>query len=354
MPQRHLRTDGVLRRSGRERDAARERRSFLSAGLPFGNNKGFGCEHMCALVIPGVEFLDAKGNPCQCVLRVDKHPFRRSFRVAGRPSESRPRDCRSGLSSLPRLFLRAYGRTISFEGPIDALAVARALLPPSYRSGSAPVERSWAVHENAGGWSAVADGDVLAVRTTMVEATETVLSDLELWVAEGARNRVFVHAGCVAVEGNAILLPGRSMSGKSTLVAALVRAGGDYYSDEYAVLDSKGLVRPYPRHLAIRPYDGVGGRRVPIEELGGKVGRGPARVKLIAVLRFDSEAVWQPEPLTRVPAVLRLLDNTVAARSRPRAVLSALEGATLDVHALEGTRGDADETAARLLSMLAT
>ena len=216
------------------------------------------------------------------------------------------------------------------------------------------MERSWAVHQDAGGWSAFADGGVLAVRTTVVEATETVLSDLELWVAERARNRVFVHAGCVAVEGNAILLPGRSMSGKSTLVAALVRAGGDYYSDEYAVLDSKGLVRPYPRLLAIRPYDGVGARRVPIEELGGRVGRGPARVKLIAVLRFDSEAVWQPEPLTRVPAVLRLLDNTVAARSRPRAVLSALEGATLDVHALEGTRGDADETAARLLSMLAT
>jgi hypothetical protein len=201
-------------------------------------------------------------------------------------------------------------------------------------------------------WAVVVENDVLSVRTDMVEATEAVLSDLELWIAECARNRVFVHAGCVAVDGQAIVLPGRSMSGKSSLTAALVRAGADYYSDEYAVFDNRGLVRPYPRRLAIRPYDGAAPRRVPVEELGGRSGRGPAKVKLIAVLRFDPGAGWQPRPLTRGPAVLRLLDNTVATRSRPRAVLSALEGATHDARALEGTRGDADDTAARLMSIL--
>ena len=193
---------------------------------------------------------------------------------------------------------------------------------------------------------------MLTFRGSIVEATDAVLSDLELWIAEFARRRVFVHAGCVAVDGQAIVLPGRSMSGKSSLTAALVRAGADYYSDEYAVLDNQGLVRPYARKPAIRPYQGVPAGRVDVEELGGRVGRGPARVKLIAVLRFDPGAGWQPEPLTRGPAVLRLLDNTVAARSRPRAVLSALDGATLDARALEGTRGDADDTAARLMSML--
>jgi len=201
-------------------------------------------------------------------------------------------------------------------------------------------------------WAVVVENEVLSVRTDMVEATEAVLSDLELWIAECARNRVFVHAGCVAVDGQAIVLPGRSMSGKSSLTAALVRAGADYYSDEYAVFDNRGLVRPYPRRLAIRPYEGAAVQRVPAEELGGRVGRAPARVELIAALRFDPGAGWQPEPLTRGPAVLRLLDNTVAARSRPRAVLSALEGATLDARAVEGTRGDADETAARLMSIL--
>lgn len=255
---------------------------------------------------------------------------------------------------MPTLLLRAYGRTIALDGPAPALAAARELLPSTYRIGSTPPERRWAVAENSGaGWAAFVEDQVLTFRGSIVEATEAVLSNLELWIAEFARKWVFVHAGCAAVDGQAIVLPGRSMSGKSSLTAALVRAGADYYSDEYAVLDNRGLVRPYARIPAIRPHEGTPTGRVTVEELGGRVGRGPARVKLIAVLRFDPLVGWQTELLSRGLAVLRLLDNTVAARSRPRAVLSALEGATLDARALEGTRGDADVTAARLMSILA-
>ncbi len=255
---------------------------------------------------------------------------------------------------MPTLLLRAYGRTVAFEGPAPAVTAAKDRLPSTYRVGSAPAERRWAVRRLSGpDWAAIVDDQVLISRESIVAATEAVLSDLELWVAEFARKRVFVHAGCVAVDGQAIILPGRSMSGKSSLTAALVRAGADYYSDEYAVLDNQGLVRPYARKPAIRPYEGVAARRVSVEELGGRTGRGPAEVKLIAALRFDSSAGWQAESLTRGPAILRLFDNTVAARSRPRAALAALEGATQDACALEGTRGDADDTAARLLSILA-
>ena len=64
---------------------------------------------------------------------------------------------------------------------------------------------------------------------------------------------MFVHAGVVAVDGRALLLPGGSFTGKTTLVAALLRAGAQYGSDEYAVLDEAGLVLPaYPRPLSIR------------------------------------------------------------------------------------------------------
>jgi len=250
------------------------------------------------------------------------------------------------------LLLRACGRTVAVDGPPLALAAARERLPSIYRPGAAPPERRWAVREQPGGWAAAVEDELLAVTEDVVEATEAMLSDLELWVAEFARKWVFVHAGCVAVGGQAIVLPGRSMTGKSSLTAALVRAGAEYYSDEYAVLDSRGLVRPYARLPALRPDLGAPARRVHVEELGGKVGRGPANVALIAVLRFEPGANWQPESLTRGPALLRLLDNTVAARSRPRAVLTALEGATLNTRALAGTRGDADDAAARLLAML--
>src|SRR6202030_3024927 len=71
-------------------------------------------------------------------------------------------------------------------------------------------------------------------------------------VAEMAPRRVFVHAGVVEYRGRAIVIPGPSMSGKSTLVSELIRHGATYYSDEYAVLDEKGLVHPFAKSLSVR------------------------------------------------------------------------------------------------------
>ena len=256
---------------------------------------------------------------------------------------------------VPTLDLRAFGRTVSLEGPRAALIAARHRLPAEYREAPGPAERSWSVRKDSRTeWAAVVQGDRLSLWPDVVAATEAVLSDLELWIAERARDRVFVHAGCVTVDGGAIVIPGRSMSGKSSLTAALVRAGAAYFSDEYAVLDRHGLVRPYPRPLSLRPADGIPARPVTAEEMGGKPGRGSARIRLVAFLRYDVAAGWRPESLTRAQTVLRLLDNTVAARTRPRTALAALERATEDTQALAGTRGDADVSAALLLSRLSS
>ena len=82
-------------------------------------------------------------------------------------------------------------------------------------------------------------------------------SDLQLLVAEEARSRFFVHSGAVGWKGKAILIPGRRLSGKTTLVAELVRAGATYYSDEYAVLDANGFVHAYEKPLSIRSEPGA-------------------------------------------------------------------------------------------------
>jgi hypothetical protein len=60
-------------------------------------------------------------------------------------------------------------------------------------------------------------------------------STISLDVAEASPLRTFVHAGIVAWGKAAVLIPGRSFSGKTTLVAELARAGATYYSDEFAV-----------------------------------------------------------------------------------------------------------------------
>ncbi len=256
---------------------------------------------------------------------------------------------------MPTLVLRAFGRTVSLAGPATALGVARQRLPPAYRAAVGPAERSWSVRKDSRcDWAAVAGGHRLSLWPGVEAATEAALSDLELWIAEHARERVFVHAGCVSIDGRAIVIPGRSMTGKSSLTAALVRAGAAYFSDEYAVLDRHGLVRPYPRPLSLRPADGTSTEPVTPEEMGGKSGRGPVRLGLVAFLRYDVAAGWHPESLTRAQTVLRLLDNTVVARTRPRAAFAAIERATDGTAGLAGTRGDADDSAALLLSRLSS
>lgn len=52
------------------------------------------------------------------------------------------------------------------------------------------------------------------------------------------------------------MVPGRTLSGKSSLVLALVKAGADYYSDEYAVFDGSGRVHPYSKPLSRRSGSG--------------------------------------------------------------------------------------------------
>src|SRR6185295_11682383 len=110
--------------------------------------------------------------------------------------------------------------------------------------------------------------------------------------AEYAPNRVFIHSGVVGWHGKAILIPGRSYSGKTTLVKEFVQAGATYYSDEYAVLDSKGLVHPYPRALGVRETDAFNQTKYTIESLGGTAGRKPLPVGMVIVSQFKKTAKW--------------------------------------------------------------
>ena len=54
----------------------------------------------------------------------------------------------------------------------------------------------------------------------------------EFLIAQRATDHLFVHAGVVAWRGSAILMPGRSFAGKTTLVRTFLEEGATYYSDD--------------------------------------------------------------------------------------------------------------------------
>jgi hypothetical protein len=172
---------------------------------------------------------------------------------------------------------------------------------------------------------------------------------LKMYVAEMARRRIFVHAGVVGWQGKAIIVPGRSMSGKTSLVAELVRAGATYYSDEYAVLDMFGRVHPYPEPLAIRNDGSARQKKLRAEEIGGVTGIKPLPVGQVIVTRYQTGARWRPTKLSAGQALLELLANTIPARRKPEVVIPTLRGAVLQATAVKSFRGEARHIARLIL-----
>jgi hypothetical protein len=193
-------------------------------------------------------------------------------------------------------------------------------------------------------------GPFRMARTEQLEEVFPLLeSELQLQVAERARRRLFVHAGVVGWRGRALVLPGYSHAGKSTLVAALLRAGASYYSDEYAVLDAQGRVHPYARPLALRDQAGPPTRRCSPEQFGARAGIAPLPVGLVALTEYRPGKRWRPRELSPGQGVLGLLAHTVPARRRPEFALTVLRRAMAGARVMKSARGEADDAAQALL-----
>lgn len=172
------------------------------------------------------------------------------------------------------------------------------------------------------------------------------------FIAERATARTFVHAGVVGWRGKAILLPGRTQSGKTTLTAELARAGAAYLSDEFAVLDGHGRVHPFPKQLSVRDTRGGAQIETPVEAFGAKQRRGPMPPGLIVATSYREGAHWRPRCLSHGHALLELFSNTVSARREPDRAINALGRVVLQAPTLRGVRGDASEAAALILARL--
>jgi hypothetical protein len=251
----------------------------------------------------------------------------------------------------------AYGLRVGVRTNAPALLEQlEPRLPPGWRASASPlVDEIFSLWVDPGGTrrpSRVYAGHRRRARTAdLGQALAVLESEIRQWVATGAERRTFVHAGVVGWRGRAIVIPGRSRSGKTTLVAELVKAGAVYLSDEFAVLDGRGRVHPFAKPLSIRGASGCDrhARAARAEELGGASATGPLPVRLVVLTEHRPGAEWAPERLTAGQAVLELLAHTVPARLRPAASLASLERAVTRGVVLKGPRGEARDVAPALL-----
>lgn len=204
------------------------------------------------------------------------------------------------------------------------------------------IERKHALYKGARKLAALDSIDPL-LRLLAMEIRRTV--------ATSSPSTVFVHAGVVGWRDQAIVLPGYSMSGKSTLVAELVKLGATYYSDEFAVIDEDGNIHPFAKPLSLRKAGSFEAEEYEIEAFGGIKGIAPIPVGMIAIARYTPEMVWRPQKLSRGQGLLALLSHSIAIRRHPTRVMRTLGRAVDQAVIVKSARGEASGAAGALLSM---
>ncbi len=154
-----------------------------------------------------------------------------------------------------RLMIEAFGVTVEVTADPQHLEAIRPILPPGGRRVTIRPDagRFELISSKHGLLEVICDGESVSSLPVDLEVAFGILdAQMRMHIALHAPDHVFVHAGAVGVGGQAIVLPGKSFAGKTTLAAALVRAGAEYCSDEYAALDADGRVHPYPKPLSVR------------------------------------------------------------------------------------------------------
>lgn len=258
------------------------------------------------------------------------------------------------VTEIEAISFTSFGVHLTVSVPAGLDGPARALLPPDaevHHGGDATA--TVAIEEREGELIVAAQGQHIGATEDPELALGMLDAQIRAQVALLAPDHIFVHAGVVAAGGRAVVLPGFTFAGKTTLTRALVEAGAVYYSDEFAVIDANGLVHPYPKPLSIRRRDGSGRTtETSPESLGARTGCVPVPVGLVAVTSYRPGARISPQPLASGPALLAMLGHTIPARTRPQQAISVLKAALREATVWKSDRGEAADAARAILDSM--
>ena len=190
------------------------------------------------------------------------------------------------------------------------------------------------------------NGRIAQVETAGALA-ETMVEINRLGAESVADTMAVLHAGTFVVDGAAVAVSGTSGAGKSTTVAAAVRAGHGFLSDEVCAIDPESLmVRSYHRPIGLRAA-GSAAIGVPIPQpiddyafvypwRVGTAGRlsDAAPLALVAFVNRRPGSV-EVEELSPADALARLAGNTLAAVGRQRAMFRRFEHVARTVRVVE-------------------
>jgi hypothetical protein len=194
-------------------------------------------------------------------------------------------------------------------------------------------------------------GDGFVASTSRADKLLRILIDcLDRAFIEGVRTLSAVHAGAVLLGDLALLFPGASHSGKSSLVAELLRHGAICYSDEYALIDSEGLVHAYPRPLLLRNGGSEQTAVLPFE-LNARVASSPAEVGWILSLQYEAGGSWKIDEVPQSLALLSLLRNTPHTLADSPQIVRSFRRAVAGARCFEGQRGESSDAVCQIMRL---
>ncbi|MGH9947139.1 MAG: hypothetical protein ACRD6X_08075 [Pyrinomonadaceae bacterium] len=263
------------------------------------------------------------------------------------------------LKNLDRkIIFESYGVTVTIEGnDADVLAKATeiantALLGQLEFIENAPKNgpRLGVGVDSIGTLYLFQDGVELARTESETRFFKFFNGVVRLAVAGNSVDRVFVHAGVIGWKGRAVVIPGTSHSGKTTLVAEFLKLGAVYFSDEYAILDLDGKVHPFARPLLMRGQNGVYSENiVAVETISDKIAVEPWEIGAVLITEFQSEAEWKPEALSIGGGILETIPHAIPISSDAKLAMRVLSKAYERAIIVKSPRGDA-AAAARIMA----
>lgn len=218
----------------------------------------------------------------------------------------------------------AYGYRLGFDWDFSAgEAAVEEVCLPNWPVVEGPADARLSLRQAAAGFQIIDDGQLWTTAPDPESMRHRLQQLTQIRLTTGATAVDFVHAGVVLMPAGLVVLPGPSKAGKSTLVRALVEAGGRFFSDEYAVIDRlDGRVHPYPRALWTR-LSRTRRTATPAADLGWGPDLQPAPIGLLLFTNYRAGAVWNPLALDRERALAELLPHCPARRP-PRLQATAL------------------------------
>ena len=197
--------------------------------------------------------------------------------------------------------------------------------------GPGDAEHLYSVIDRAGSrigrYAVLLDGYEVSSPASPARTLSFLMSHINREAIGSSAQLVLVHAAAAALGGESVLLPGPAETGKSTLVAGLVRAGLQYVTDEAVAVDPHtGSVLAYPKPITIdagawsaladlEPHAEAGVRpflstqwHVPAASISDATIAMTSRARLIVFPRFDPSSPTTLTPLSRAEALGALVE----------------------------------------------